>query len=1269
MLERAAGCLENAGRRFFRDSSGAIRRSRPLYSHFTQHTGASADLPHWLLAFVQASDLRTPHGPSATSNADSTTSDTRSPFLEFLYPLHTRPLAASCLSHSTRRLVSRRRKKNAPGLPRTYSSKAASHHQGSLVDDAVFDVDGTTHGNQERRRAKDNLLALLGQKGSTSYEEAWTHYVAAGRPSDLNSALVAHLSHSSNDLDHMRTRNIFDAIPHGCRSANDYLYLTKSYVAAKKSKHLKEICIEAALEGEGAPCLAFAIAVYVSQAQWTAALEMWHLRPRSPEDGISTDSKWLHSIVPQVSMVSFLRGVPALPNQLRRQEIGDLAGELVRVLKDHAFSSLKVIEDTPTEVIINTLREFKRLGILTAEDFLKLIETAQSSGLRATFVRSVVIYRSFRWHMEKEVPPEKLLVAMLRSLASFEITNGVLYFMEEYARFHGKPSPTAYNSALIAFSRTGDVSQVHNMFARLVSDHGKPRSRKMLSPLLYVHARVGNVQETRRHFNRIPEEFGLELNTVCWNILLTAHANAGDLSGCFRTFEQMLKSGVELNSHTFGILMGLCANRGDVTNVRRLLSVAKQRQIRITAPLLDTFVEAYCRNGKFDIAESIVETCLGLSITGSRVRMWNLLLWHHAFRIDLESISRLRSRMDAKNLQPDGMTYAALMLSLVLVGQTHAARRVFRTLHRNKRVHASEFHYTIIMYGYIRERNRDMVHIVFREIQERFSHPGSSSRLLFLKSQVQRDLQLIRSGGEPMESANIRLGNAEKFLAETIADFDTTKLASKEPMPATGRQSAIEAFPAMFYEYIMNAYGARGAFEKVQELFDQFTSRQQPLGYSENVHDIAPLRLLNTLMLTHLRADQHAQVEECWQMAFPRAVKLAAPLNISEWLSAQLPLADNLDPFHPSLSPSGTTDTSEALPSNEPKILPSFRFLLSRPLSLYMRSLAYRNEIGRISQVVAAVEHAGFCLTTFNWSTYVQMLSSSDKPSDQMEAFTIFEQKFMPQFPGWTRLRRGLGVKPAEAPVTIGAIEDKGGNRRDKYLGRKGRRLWSKIQPDFMQPTYVTMVYLASALLSFRERSILKGNFELMAVYSAAPGTVEALGHMPYMREKFQGVLLRSRQQQGDMRRGVSEDEPYVWTGGVLGVGGRSRTPSDLQMAFDGASIDADNEPALAQLVTDIKSQAANTPIESPQDSPVQKALDPEDEHDIETETNLEATIGQPDPDDESRHIEHLDNLSRSLQQTLEAKNNPPEDASHQHDAAEEVDDETETERPDEPTS
>ena len=131
MLERAAGCLENAGRRFFRDSSGAIRRSRPLYSHFTQYTGVSADLPHWLLAFVQASESRAPHSPGATSNADNTSSDTRSPFLEFLYPSQTRTLAASCLSHSARRFASRRRKKNAPGLPRNYSSKAASPRQGS----------------------------------------------------------------------------------------------------------------------------------------------------------------------------------------------------------------------------------------------------------------------------------------------------------------------------------------------------------------------------------------------------------------------------------------------------------------------------------------------------------------------------------------------------------------------------------------------------------------------------------------------------------------------------------------------------------------------------------------------------------------------------------------------------------------------------------------------------------------------------------------------------------------------------------------------------------------------------------------------------------------------------------------------------------------------------------------------------------------------------------------------------------------------------------
>ena len=75
---------------------------------------------------------------------------------------------------------------------------------------------------------------------------------------------------------------------------------------------------------------------------------------------------------------------------------------------------------------------------------------------------------------------------------------------------------------------------------------------------------------------------------------------------------------------------------------------------------------------------------------------------------------------------------------------------------------------------------------------------------------------------------------------------------------------------------------------------------------------------------------------------------------------------------------------------------------------------------------------------------------------------------------------------------------------------------------------------------SARRRPISSVSRPLAAASSGASKpvarTVAALGSMPYLRDKFQGVLLRSRQQQGDKPKRLDAYEPYVWTGGVLGV-------------------------------------------------------------------------------------------------------------------------------------
>ncbi|RAK99103.1 putative translation regulator (Cya5) [Aspergillus ibericus CBS 121593] len=1204
MLERAAGCLENAGRRFFRDPNGAIRGRGSIYSALGQYTSAGTDL----LVLLQPPQRSASNNSNASSTTGRTATDPRPPVLEFLYPPRTQEFIASCLLRSPRRLVPRRRKKAIPGLSRNYSTEAAGLDRSVETESQLFDDSVEIIADEDRALAKDELREMLDDDEFQDYDEAWALYSKAGHPLDLASALLASLSRSDRELDSKRAKRLLSSIPAEARSSEDFMHLAKSYLTVGNFLDANETCREAISHGRGLSCWSFSFAHIINNEQWDWVQDIWDSRPSCEETDLwRSVASWLISSSIQKPLLS-------LADYLQDQSDDSPVRNIARFLLDYVFASADFAEATPTETLLILLQKLNNLDLVSVQNYLSLIRTLQASEHRPTFVRSIVVYRNFRWQMEEEIPPAKLLGQLLRRLASFEITTGILYFLDELAWFHRKPSVDAYKQALIAFSRAGDVTNVHHVFERLVSDHGNPRSRRLLSPLLYVYARIGDVQETTRQFRRISEEFGLEPDTVCWNILLTAYSKAGNLTGTFTTFKQMLDKGIEPNPHTFGTMMGLCANRGDVDHVRDLLDLAQQYKVQITAPLIDTVVEAYCNNQEWDMAENVAETCLGLDVKGSRVRMWNILLWNYAFRMDLEGISRVRARMDAAGLQPDDMTYAALMLSLVLIGQTDSARRILRTLHRGRRVYATEFHYAVILYGYLRDRNRDMVHIVFREIKERFNQPGLGSRLLVLRSQIQRDLQLVAHGGKAGINASLRLENSEKFLAEVLADYHTTKLATKYPLLGSGRMSARKAFPAVYYEYIISAYGMKGAYKSARKLFDEYIA-SQPIRDPENDHDIAPLRLLSALMRAHLKAEQYDKVEECWNLVFPRALKIASPSSpeIDEWLSAQLNPATPPLPSHAELVVNVDSEAKFA-EKEKPSILPAYRFMLSRPLSLYMRSLAYGNEVWKISDVIANYVEAGFSMTTFNWSTFVQMLASSDRLSDQVEAFSVFEEKFMPNFPGWNNLRRGYGRRPPEVPATIDAMEDPRRAKPPNVLGKESRRYWSKMQPDFMQPTYVSMVYLAAALQRLRERSIYYGGTDLQAIYDAAPMTVAAVAEMPYLREKFQGVLLRRRQEQGDNLDDALGRDHFVWTGGILGVGGQARSDSQVEPVPESTEEDrgATEEESTASKETDepspiaVRSDEAAAQYSEAEPSPFKKTIDYPDEYDIEAETLLE---------------------------------------------------------------
>ncbi|KAJ6156831.1 hypothetical protein N7497_005716 [Penicillium chrysogenum] len=1111
MLERATGSLENAGRLFLQDSNGVLRNRSCLSGHFWKHNDAGADAPQWFVALLQASGQRSSPILS-TQRKPRESRDGIGPSLEFLCPRLAQTLVASRLPRSQNRTGFRRRPNlgfsrsyvSISSLPQTTSNPSPSHNDASKER-----VPRSPESLNKAGKASASLRAFL-EKDGTEFDKAWVLYVAAGFPSNLRPVLCAYLSKSVQAKQRERAWKLFNEISPEDRTKSDFENIISSQLLSPgKPLHLYLICRQAISTPFAQDIISQCLVHMVRHRQWSKVTSLWGSLLEPPEnERLPLDSLLNRFDRFQLPEYSFSRHIFSLSGHL--QSTGKLSAakeDLSRRLITRFIASHDMVKATPIPTLLSLLRRFRSLGLFTNRHYFDLMGVFLESKHRSEFVKCIVIYRQMRLESPDVTPFLHTIRAILDRLLEFNMTESMIYFLDEEAHFneYNRPSLRSYHEIMGAFSKIGDVQTVQDLFDRLLADHGHPKSQRSVAPLLTVHARLGDVAETRRQFERIPTEFGLPLNTNCWNILLLAYATAKDLSGAVSTFSEMRENYVQPSSYTFGTLMGIFAERGDVEAIRQLLKEAQKRRVPISRPMLDTAVMVYCKNGQLGHAEELVANSWNLAVGGSPLRMWNFLLMRYAFRISKFSFRRVLDRMGRLGLKPDQMTYAAIMAAYVYSKQVHRAQDTLRKMHEVG-LQATEVHYSILLLGYVKQRNRDMVHILSREIEARFGRIGMEASLLNLRMQTARDVENAKDLQTPVE--DIVLENAEKRISASIAQFNAN------PAPVHGRRSegsAVESFTATHYQRLVDAYGTQGGAEKALQIFTRYMQLRRTAGSSDGDSlGSLPIDFVKAVMNAYSEINNYEKVEECWNSIMERASEEARTFDLDKTLfarSSTLPQpAPTESPPLPSILSMSTTQ------AEKPKIIPARRFILDNPLSIYLESLARRGMSERIHQVVAEVQAAGFALTGFNWSTYVRVLATSDIYSDNVEAFRIFEEKFIAHFPGWSWFLKGYGVRPINAPVTILHLEGRSGATKPRrMMGRLARKHWRKIEPDYMHPHYPTMVHLASTLQRLRQTSIAQGNENLANIHKIAPKTVDVLAAMPYSPDKHQGVILRGK--------------------------------------------------------------------------------------------------------------------------------------------------------------
>ncbi|KAJ5206837.1 Tetratricopeptide-like helical [Penicillium cf. griseofulvum] len=1131
MLERTTGSLENAGRRFLRDSNGVIQNRRCLSDHFWKHSDTRADAPQWFIALLQASGQR-PSPVLSTQHESRESSDEIGPLFEFLYPRQAQ-LGASRLSRSQNRTGLQRR--SHLGFSRSYVSISSLRQATAAASLSREDASKPALDPQHLKslhndgKADASLQAFLRKNGS-EFDKAWVLYVAAGYPPKLKPALCAYMSKSSKEKERKRAWALFNEIAPEDRTEIDFKNIIRSQLLslpAQKPFHLDSICQQAISTPFAQDIISLGLVHMVENRQWAKIALLWRSLLETPEKERPTLGSLLDRFdrfhFPEHSLSRHLLALKAhLPTATNNITAANKLAiiDFTRRLVGRFFKSHDIVKLTPIPTVLSLLRTYHSLGFLENKHYSAVVRTFLSSKQRSEFVKCILVYRQLRLDLPDARVEASMIRAIIQRLLEFGMTDSIPYFLDEEAHFDEdkKPSIRSYDDAMGAFSKIGDVQTVQRLFDRFLADHGRPKTSRSVTPLLAVHARLGDVCETRRQFGRIPTEFGIPLNTICWNILLLAYTTAGDLSGAMSTFSEMREHRVPPDSYTFGTLMGIFAQRGDVEAIRQLLKEAQASGVQITRPMLDTAVQAYCKNGQLGYAEELVESSWDLAVGGSPLRMWNFLLMRYAFRVSKFSFRRILDRMGQLGLKPDDMTYAAIMLAYVYAMQVDRARATLRKMH-DAGFEPTQYHYSILLLGYVKQRNRDMVHVISREMQARFGQVGMEGSLLNLRMQIARDAETAGDLQTPVE--DIVLENAEKTLSESIANFNANPSPVKTRLSNTRLSSplegfAVESFTATHYQRLVEAYGIQGAAEKALQTFSHYLQVRRTAGspVGDDLKSL-PVDFIKAIMNAYLKTHKYEKVEECWNSIMASVSKKAGTSDLEKFFSERSPMSTMPAPAESPLPSVLSLSTTQA---EKPKILHAQRFILDFPLSLYIQSLARRGMFERIHQVVAEVQATGFALTGFNWSTYVRMLATSDNYPDNMEAFRLFEEKFIAHFPGWSWFLKGYGVRPLNAPVTILHLEGRSGiTKPRRMMGKLARKHWRKIEPDYMHPHYPTMVQLASTLQRLRQTSITEGNEHLANLYEIAPRTVDALAAMPYVRDKHQGTILRGKEAKSDI--------------------------------------------------------------------------------------------------------------------------------------------------------
>uniref|UniRef100_A0A2N9IUG5 DYW domain-containing protein n=1 Tax=Fagus sylvatica TaxID=28930 RepID=A0A2N9IUG5_FAGSY len=207
------------------------------------------------------------------------------------------------------------------------------------------------------------------------------------------------------------------------------------------------------------------------------------------------------------------------------------------------------------------------------------------------------------------------------------------------------------------------------------------------SAITDMYAKCGRLDLAHQTFERISER-----DTVCWNSMITSCAQNGKPEDAIDLFRQLGKGGTKYDCVSISAALSACANLSSLHHGKEIHSFMIKGAFSSDLFAESALIDMYAKCGNLDSARSVFDM-----MQGKNEVSWNSIISAYGNHGHLKDSLTLFHEMLENGIQPDHVTFLAIISACGHAGQVDNGARYFRCMTEQYGIPAQMEHYACMV--------------------------------------------------------------------------------------------------------------------------------------------------------------------------------------------------------------------------------------------------------------------------------------------------------------------------------------------------------------------------------------------------------------------------------------------------------------------------------------------------------------------------------------------------------------------------------------------